>query len=239
MRLPYDRLRCTSAHAYLLSTLTWSMIFLAVVKPFEAEAQSYLGFSVGMNKGRLSGDELRTFKPKTNLKPWVSLHLDILLADDTYMTLRPSYMYSELVLEYEYWIDDVSHKVDSILIDYQCLALPIMLKLVSENQHFQFLGGFEFNFPTSAVADNSVEETDLVGSLNDVSVNMLFGMGYRIPVGRTRITVDVEYAVGLNNIAENLEDPDSLLPRMRYSSFRFMTAWLIPLKKVDVPPQTN
>jgi len=119
------------------------------------------------------------------------------------------------------------------------VTVPILMKLISDNKKFQFIGGFEMTFPFKMTADNSAEEIDLTEDVNKVNLNMLFGIGYRIPIKKSILTIDLTYSQGLTNLANNLDAPDSLLPRIRYTSFRLLAGWYLPIGKNRFQPSSN
>ena len=94
-------------------------------------------------------------------------------------------------------------------------------------------------FPIKFVADNSAETFDLIDDINKVNLNMLFGIGYRIPINKSQLTINLTYSQGLTNLANNLEDPDSLLPRIRYTSFRLTAGWYLPVGKNRFQQSSN
>jgi len=135
-------------------------------------------------------------------------------------------------LQYSYWIEEeISVAVDSIEIICQFIALPLSLKMISDNKRIQFNEGAEFTLPMKIVANNSVEESDIKDQMNAVGLKMIFGIGYRMPLGLSRKVINLDYALGMINIAKDLDDVESLLPRTRYSSLRFSLDWLISSKK--------
>jgi len=111
------------------------------------------------------------------------------------------------------------------------LTLPIHLNIISENDKWQYIGGFELGFPVQAVADNASEEIDITDEFNSVMVSMIFGVGYRIPIAESYLAINLGYSQGLTNLARNLEDPDTYMPRIRFTSFRLTTAYMLPIGK--------
>lgn len=197
-------------------------------------AQSYFGINVGLNSGKLSGDSPGKFKYSSGLNMTLGLGLDIQLKEDVYLTFLPSYINAGSKLQHPKEIDEEQVYQDSISFDFKHIALPILLKLISENKKFQFSGGFELIFPVVFSADNTAEEIDLMDDINKVNLNMLFGIGYRIPINNNLLNIDLIYSQGLTNLANNLDDADSLMPRIRYTSFRLTVAWYFPLGKKQI-----
>lgn len=194
-------------------------------------AQSYFGIYTGINSGKLSGDSPGRFKYSSGLNLAAGLSLDIQLKEDVYLVFQPSYVNASSKLQHPKEIDEKEVYQDSISFDFKHIALPILMKLISDSKKFQFSGGFELIFPVKFIADNSAEKIDLMDDINKVNLNMLFGIGYRIPINNNLLNINLTYSQGLTNLANNLDDPDSLMPRIRYTSFRLTVAWYLPIGK--------
>ena len=128
-------------------------------------------------------------------------------------------------------VDEVLVYEDSIFVDFHMISVPLMMKLISDNKRFQFTGGLEMMLPFKLIADDTEKEVDLINHVNKVGLNMLFGIGYRIPINRNFLVINLNYSQGLTNIANNLDDPDSLFPRIRFTSFKLTAAWLFAVGK--------
>lgn len=198
---------------------------------FDLYSQTQIGIYAGLNSGKLSGDSPENFIYSSSLNMVMGLGLDIQLKEDIYLSFMPSYLNAGSKLQYPKEIDEEQVYEDSISLSFSQISFPILLKLISDNKKFQFSGGFELVFPFNFSAENTVEKIDLMDDINKVIVNMLFGIGYRIPIKNNLLTINLIYSQGLTNLANNLEDPDSLLPRIRYTSFRLTAAWYLPLGK--------
>lgn len=194
-------------------------------------AQSQIGIFAGLNSGKLSGDSPGKFKYASSPNFAFGLGYDLQLKEDVFISLQTSYAYSSSKLQYPKETEEEEILEDSISLDFQMAEVPILLKLISDNKKFQFTGGFALIFPVKFIADDSNETFDLIDYVNKVNLNMLFGIGYRIPINKTFLVIDLTYSQGLTNLANNLDDPDSLLPRIRYSSIRLTAAWYLPVGK--------
>ncbi len=93
--------------------------------------------------------------------------------------------------------------------------------------------------PLGMTADNSAEEIDIIDQINKVNLNMLFGIGYRIPINQSLLIINLTYSQGLTNLANNLDAPDSLLPRIRYTSFQLSAGWYLPVGKNKSQQSSN
>ena len=202
-------------------------------------AQSQIGIYGGLNSGKLSGDSPGKFKYASSLNLAFGLGYDLQLKEDVFLSFQTSYVNASSKLQYPKEVDEEEIMEDSISLDIQLVTVPIFLKLISDNKKFQFSGGFELTFPVKFSADNSAETIDLIDYVNKVNLNMIFGIGYRIPINKTHLIINLTYSQGLTNLANNLDDADSLLPRIRYTSFRLTAAWYLPVGKNRFQPSSN
>ncbi len=205
----------------------------------EIKAQSYVGIFTGLNSGKLSGDSPGRFKYVSGLNLAFGLGYDLQLKEDVFLSFQTSYINANSKLQHPKEIDEEEVLEDSISLEFHLVAVPILLKLISDNKKFQFSGGFELTFPTKMTADNSAETIDLMDNVNKVNLNMLFGIGYRIPINKSLLVINLTYAQGLTNLANNQDDPDALLPRIRYTSFRLIAGWYLPIGKNRFQPSSN
>jgi hemolysin activation/secretion protein len=125
--------------------------------------------------------------------------------------------------------DEEREYKDSIDLSIDVIMLPLALKIISDNQRFQFSGGFELAIPTRLTADNGAQEIDVSDQVNKLGVNMIFGIGYRVPVQRSFLVFNLGYSQGLSNLANNMDAEDSYLPRIRLTAFRLSASWLLPV----------
>lgn len=214
---------------------TLKLLFLCSFFMFftDIHAQSYFGIHAGINSGKFSGDAPRSFIYKGLLQFNAGFDFNIKLKKDIYLAVSPNYLRSGSRLQYPYENEEeIKEYRDSIKLKIQVLTLPIHLNIISENDKWQYIGGFELGFPVQAVADNTSREIDISDEFNSVMVSMIFGVGYRIPIAESYLAINLGYSQGLTNLAKNLEDPESYMPRIRFTSFRLTTIYLLPIGKV-------
>ena len=196
-------------------------------------AQSYFGMHLGINSSKFSGDSPRKFQYVGKFQYQAGLDFNLKLKKDLFLSLSPTYINSGSKLQYpfENIEEETSEYRDSIDLKLRMFSLPVFLNIISDNDRWQFLGGFDIGFPIDLLADNSVAEKDLSGEINDVLVSMVFGLGYRIPIDKTYLAINLGYSQGLTNLANNLDDPDSYMPRIRITSYRLSVLYLLPVGK--------
>ena len=207
----------------LLSVL---LLFLVISPAF---CQSYLGIFGGIVNSKFSGDSPKNFVYKSNIKFFAGINYDIRIKEDVFISLMPAYTKSGSKMQ----VPDQENEVykDSIDLLFQTIKLPVLMKLISDNKKWQFTGGLDFLYTLSLKADNTVEKVDITDDVNKFNISAVLGVGYRIPIKAQFLTVDLSYFQGITNLANNLKDEDSLLPRIRQSGFQLAVAWLLPIGK--------
>lgn len=206
------------------------MTFFTLSFSLSAIAQSYIGVYAGLNSGKFSGDAPPNFKYGSKLQYSAGIVFDLRIKDDVFISFAPSYLATGSKLQYPIINeDDEQEYVDSIELKIQLFTLPIVLQIISDNEKFQFTGGFEAAFPMRLIAYNGDVEQDITNDVNDVGVNMIFGIGYRIPIDKSIMVINMAYSQGLTNLAKNLDADDSYLPRVRLTSLRLSVSYLLPI----------
>ena len=201
-----------------------------------AVSQSYIGPQIGLVSGKLTGDSPPNSVYSSKIQYTVGLNFDLRLKDDLFLAFSPGYAKGGSKLQYPKEVDGEQVYEDSINLLLQVVNLPVVIKIISNNGKYQFSGGFMASVPISLSADNNVRENDITDQLNGAAFSMLFGIGYRIPIERSLLVIDLVYAQGLTNLANNIENPDSYLPRIRYSTFSLTTGWYLPIGKSNDKP---
>ena len=195
--------------------------------------QSYIGIRAGLNSGKFSGDSPRDLVYKGKIQYNAGVDLDIRLKKDLFLSISPGYLLSGSKLQYPF--EDIEEETeeyrDSIDLKLYMISLPIYLKIISDNEKYQFSGGFDLGFPTKVLADNSVEEKDLYNEVNKITVSMVFGLGYRLHIQNSLMLINLGYSQGLTNLANNFDDSDSYMPRIRLVTWRLSVAYMLPLGK--------
>lgn len=214
-----------------MNRYTILLLYFCLFSTLSLYGQSFFGIHAGLPSGKFSGDSPSEFNYASKLTFAAGVFYDLQIKKDVYLSLGSAYVNGSSKLQYPKEIDDELVYEDSIFIDFQMVSVPLMMKIISDNKRFQFNGGLEMILPYKLMTDNTVEENDLIGSINKFNLNIQFGVGYRIPVKRNVLLVNLNYSQGMTNLANNLDDPDSLLPRIRYTSFRLSVGWLFAVGK--------
>jgi hypothetical protein len=192
-------------------------------------AQVSLGVYGGAASGNFSGDAPKKAKYRPKIGYNMGLSVEVQVKEDVLISFKPGFYAGGAKLQFQ---DSTGENyVDSVIFDYGTILVPVMMKIVSNNQKWHFTGGLEASFPFKLEADDSEQVFDLIDDVSDVGLNILFGIGYRIPTGKSHLAIDLTYAQGLLNIVDNLEEGERFIPRIKPTAIRFNLAWDIPLKQ--------
>jgi len=209
--------------ALILSTL---LIFA-----LNANSQTSLGFYFGTNKASLAGDAPDRSKFQSDFGITIGAILDIKVAEDISILFEPGFATNNTKLIYR--PSGSEQYKDSLAININVFRLPVTLKMISYNKRWQFLGGLGFSYPIKAVTvDQGGQETDLSSQITDFNVTALFGIGYRIPIKTSNLSINLRYNQGLVNIA-NSGDEQSAIPRVKSNIVQFVLAWQFPLGQTN------
>ncbi len=210
------------------------LVFMAL--SWGAVSQSYIGPQVGLVSGKFTGDSPRNFVYSPRLQYNAGLNFDLRLKDDVFLAFSPVYAKGGSKLQYPAEVDGKQIYKDSIDLIMQIIDLPVVIKIISNNKKYQFSSGIKASFPLSLIADNSVTETEITNETKTANFSMLFGIGYRIPIQRSLLVIDLVYAQGLTNLASNQDIDDSYIPRIRYRTFSLTAGWYLPVGKSKETP---
>ena len=93
------------------------------------------------------------------------------------------------------------------------------------------MGGFDFLFPTKSTAEIGDESFDLSEDVNNLQISIVFGLGYRVPLKRSKLYFELRYEQGLVNITDVPNPVTSYIPRVKPVAIQLLVGWQIPFKK--------
>ncbi len=195
-----------------------------------SHAQLSLGVIGGINTIKFKGDKPKNAYYKSSLGLEFGLLLDLKLSDHVIMSLQPSYMQKGSKISFS--VPDEKEVVDSIRIRFDYIGIPLIFKIDANNKRFYALGGVEAGFPVNAYAEyinQPGEKYDLSSIISNINIVMHFGVGYRIPIRKSILSIEGRYVQGFNNVIHE-ESPDyPYLPRVKTGGFKLLVSYEIPL----------
>jgi hypothetical protein len=214
---------------YVKKRLLLLIFLLCAMGPVAAQVS--LGPSVGIISGNFSGDAPKKakYRPKTGYI--VGIRMDFYIKEDVMISLDPGFISTGARLQYPDATTEAYR--DSIVFDFSTITIPVVLRILSNNRKWHFDGGMEANFPVTLRAEDGAEEVDLMSDVRKVGLNIVFGIGYRVPVGRSHLALNLSYAQGLLNLVDQLDEDEKYLPRIKSTSLRFTLAWLFQVSRDD------
>lgn len=166
------------------------------------------------------------------------LMVDYGIKPDVFIAFTPSYKLSKGTLQ-EINPDYVPNSNRSFImtrdISLHYLSLPLELKLISDNDKWQFFTGPIYNLLLRARGKNirTNETSDLSSAIKNYNLSAMVGLGYRFHIFHQVITFDMRYTQGLINITDGEQSNNQNLPRIKTTSVESRITWVLPLGKED------
>ena len=208
----------------------YCLLFIILLFPDISHAQLSLGVVGGLNMTKLKGDKPKNADYTSSIGMEFGLLIDLKLSDHVIMSVQPSYIQKGSKISFT--VPEEEKPVDSIKIRLDYIVIPVLFKIDANNKRFYALGGVEAGIPVKAYAEfiNQPGEKEDIGSIvSKVNIVMHFGVGYRIPIGNSILSIEGRYLQGLNNVITE-EHPDySYIPRVKTGGFKFLVSYEIPI----------
>ena len=211
-------------------TKKYFIIFFLLFSFSNIYAQFDIGVYGGFNRGSFKGDLVKDADFSKIIHPDFGVIFDLKLSKQIVLSFQPGL--AKRGTKISYWVDYQLEQVDSINIKIDYLAIPLLLKISSKNEHFYAIGGLEAGIPLSANAmyiGYPDEKEDLMEVMSKVNIVMHFGFGYQIQIGKPTLFFEARYLQGLNN-AVPIEKPEiNFFPRVRTSDVQLLFGLKFPL----------
>ena len=204
----------------------WVMFLL----PFsQGIAQPEIGFLVGLNNSKLTGDGPPGGAYKYKMGILSSVYVDFRLSDYVRLSFQPGIRTGGAKIAFK---DPVLEEYrDSLKIHVMSICLPLLVKITAINEKVYFIGGFSLDIASRGKADNGVEKIDISNELHKINVTAQFGLGYRIPIQSTSLNIELRYLQGLVNLSDRKEEEAAYLPRVKSSAMQLAVCWQFPITK--------
>lgn len=200
---------------------------------FNLSAQVSLGMYGGVSANKLNGDPaaFNVYKPHVGWNSGVIVNMNI--TEDILLSLQPGIMYSygrvQTADTIEFPLNIRLIYRDSVDISLGVVNIPVLVKVITDNQRFEFSSGIEMSYLVRAKWDNGSEKINIRSELNNFNFAVVFGLGYRIPVKETTLAIELIYTQGIIN--QSRSDSDlTALNRIKTSGIRFLVSWSLPLR---------
>jgi len=205
------------------------LISLSVIITSQVQAQLEVGAHLGINSGNLYGDSPVDFKYQSKIGAAFGVILNIPLTEDVRLSIQPGLLQHHSNIAYK---DKEAGEVrDSITVKMSYVRIPVLMQVLSNSEKWQFSAGLDAQFATSQKASTDIDEVDLSEDLSSFNLAVVFGLGRRIPIGKSILTVDLHFTQGIQNITNTEQPETSLVPRVKTSGVQLLVGILIPLKK--------
>ena len=220
--------------------------------------QISLGIHSGFIRTELNGDRTKnvfdfSYHPKRSFQ--AGGIIDIGIKKDVAISIQPNYRLFRAFIKIrnEDFIEDLDigdldpeNLPEEILLlltpflDYGDLAIhqlsvPILLKVISDNQKWHFYAGLDATMPINAklkLVDNggTLEVSDW---LEDIVLSSQVGLGYKFRLLKNHFSIDLLYSQGLTNVFDANQSASSFPARVKMSTREFRLYWMLPTKSKD------
>lgn len=203
----------------LLALLCWAAPSMGQVS---------LGAFGGLNSSKLIGDAPVDASYGSLMGGNFGVLVDVKLGKSLILSLQPSY--SQEGTKVYYTVKGSNEPVDSAKVRLNYFSLPLMLKVVTANQRFYALSGFEAGMLLDSEVKYESGSEALSSEISQWNISMHFGAGYRIPLGYPTLFIELRYSQGLHNLTD---EPMSYnyIPRVKSSGFKILCGIELPLSK--------
>ena len=211
-----------------LFNIQWSgrcLLFLLVFCSVPALSQVHLGVYAGGNLNKFEGD-LGSEARYTTSPGWeAGVDFSIHLSEDIIISLQPGYFVGGGNLAF---LDNSKRFQDSLFINIDYASIPLILKVLSDNNKWMFTTGIEFAKPLSVIVNSDPLEEDLKDNINNTNFTANFGIARRWKLWQRHMALEARYTQGLSSLVhEPLVPNNSFLPRVKTSSFRLILSYEI------------
>ncbi|MFY0625254.1 MAG: PorT family protein [Reichenbachiella sp.] len=221
--------------------------FIYVLATPVANAQLQMDVHFGVITNQIDGDRSSEvfgikYLPSTAFQAGVSL--DFKVAEDVFISVQPGYKNIEslVLLENENYENEILDKatakdalkwIPSRDLTIHNVVIPVFIKIISDNDRFQYHAGIEASIPFSAKEKDKTtgESSDVLSHINEINLYAILGIGYRFNLFSTKFTFDLFYSQSVNNISSETALDPNFPVRMKVSGVETRLSWRIPTKK--------
>jgi hypothetical protein len=202
------------------------------------------GVYVGSSTSEFKGDNVAAiysvgFAPYTSVS--VGLLIDIPIKSDVLISIQPGFKtiggivfmsQEDAGIPVQFTGSEEPQEVifvDVLDIKVKYLYLPILMKVISDNKRWQFVGGIETAWAFDSKMRNLIQnETYDIGSeIRNVNLAALVGLGYRFKIKKTKFSIDLLYSQGMLNVSTAMPEGAMNVPRVKLVAAETRLTWYI------------
>jgi len=208
----------------------YSLLILFLVSVLSAQAQWGVGLYGAYQQSKFSG-VLPSDLEYVYTPGWaVGITFDRLIAEDVYLSLRPTFSESGTDVELENGPSTYqSGEYDSIYLNdiiSRSIALPIICQIYVR-KNFYCNSGLELAYRLSTDVDLLSGYLDVDEKFNPLNLSAIFGIGIPVPVGKTSFNLEFAYSQGINTLTPKNDIEAGTAPRVRANRFRISIYFIL------------
>jgi len=221
-------------------TRSFILIFL-LISSIKLQAQVELGLHGGISRSSFHGDrlDLDGLKPVPSLGYHASIDFLYSIRSDIFLGLSPTYHHIGMKLQTLDTVFEISpfstggqsvviktELKDSVNVRIDYLGIPVSLHVISDNGKFQFNTGIMVGFPVRNEFDNGESKED-IKYLKEINISANFAIGYRIPLNKKHLSINIFYSQGLINIVKKKDELEDYQKRLKTVDFGVSLGYII------------
>ena len=192
-------------------------------------AEWRLGVQAGANSSGLSGDAPSGVSIGKRSGLAAGLIGEVRLREDTWLSVQPMYLQRGATTKIA--VSGQEEKLEGPTLSLDYLAIPILVRITSDNGRTYVTGGVNPAFLLEAQLQDGSTNEDAASAMSDFGLAADIGFGVMLPIRRAMLTLELRYEQSILNVASSdRQEPDDGLPvRFRSTGFQFLAGLMWPL----------
>lgn len=192
------------------------VIIILLIPLSYLQAQYTLGLVAGANGAVLKGDAPKGVSYNRSWGFNLSVAGEFELSDDILLCFQPGYSQNGTIVAVKK--KDIKDPVDSLNLSLDYLSVPVLVKVLTMNGRTYFSGGLEFGYLVDAEAITIGGSESIADAFQNFNVSMIFGFGIIFPFSTSKVTIEIRYNQGLNNLAKSEDQLENVSIPVRIRS---------------------
>lgn len=196
-----------------------------------ASAQVVVGAQASISLSSLNGDGPPDVSYSSEPGVAAGFVGEIPITSDVRLSLQPMYLQRGFTIAFRVEGEDEPRDSIDVALDY--VALPVLVKIVSNKERAYVSGGLNLSYLFAATEKGGNPQSDIKEVFRGLDLSADFAFGVQLPIGAPLLTLELRYEQGITNAADPQDDSESesLPVRFRTSGFQFLAGFLLPLGK--------
>ena len=154
---------------------------------------------------------------------------EVRLSEDAWLSVQPMSLQRGATTKIA--VSGQEEKLEGPTLSLDYLAIPILVRITSDNGRTYVTGGANPAFLLEAQLQDGSTNEDAASAMSDFGLAADIGFGVMLPIRRAMLTLELRYEQSILNVASSdRQEPDDGLPvRFRSTGFQFLAGLMWPL----------